>query len=100
MASEMDEKELSKIQFGHLVRILTTLLELERGGYTASLMEIAEKSGVSQKTFFMGLKSRLIKAGLVVEENIPPRIKTLKLTETGRRLAECLEQCKRVLYKS
>lgn len=93
----MDKNELYRIQFGHLVKILSTLLEYEKEGYTPSLAEIVKRSGVSEKTFFMGLKQRLIKAGLVIEENLPPRIKTLKLTSEGKRLAECLLQCRDLL---
>ena len=93
----MPQSEIEQIRFGHLVRILTTLLEYEREGYTPSLMEIIEKSGVSEKTFHMGLKQRLIRASLVEEETLSSRIKTLKLTERGRRLAECLKACRTLL---
>ena len=86
-----------EIRFGHLIRILPTLLEFEKKGDKPSLAEIVKASGVSEKTFFMGLKDRLIRAGLVEEETLNYRIKTLKLTEKGRRLAECLEKCRDIL---
>ncbi|BAA79863.1 hypothetical protein ASQ66_gp44 [Aeropyrum pernix spindle-shaped virus 1] len=92
----MDDETL-RLQFGHLIRILPTLLEFEKKGYEPSLAEIVKASGVSEKTFFMGLKDRLIRAGLVKEETLSYRVKTLKLTEKGRRLAECLEKCRDVL---
>ena len=88
-----ERKYLEEIRFGHLVRILTTLLEYERMGYKPSLAELISKAGVSESAFHVRVKDKLVKAGLVVEESIPPRIKTLRLTERGRRLAECLEKC-------
>ena len=92
----MDD-EVLRLQFGHLIKILPTLLDFEEKGYTPSLAEIVKASGVSEKTFFMGLKDRLKKAGLVEEETLSYRVKTLKLTEKGRRLAECLKACKVIL---
>ncbi len=89
--------EAEQIRFGHLLRILTTLLDYEERSYEPSLMEIVKNSGVSEKTFHMGLKQKLIQAGLVEEKTLTSRIKTLKLTEKGRRLAECLKPCRDVL---
>ncbi len=37
------------------------------------------------------------KAGLVVEEVSGTRTKTLRLTERGRRLAKCLDECREIL---
>ncbi|MEB3862341.1 MAG: hypothetical protein GSR84_09020 [Desulfurococcales archaeon] len=89
---------LEEIRFGHLFRVLTTLLEYERKGYEPSLTEIISKAGISESAFYVRVKDKLIKAGLVEERTIHPRIKTLKLTEKGRQLAECLIQCKNLFH--
>jgi ACR3 family arsenite efflux pump ArsB len=71
------------------------LLDYEREGGTPSLADIARKAGVSEETLLAGVKDKLVRAGLVEEESLTLyRIKTLRLTEKGRRLAECLEPCK------
>ena len=92
-----EQRYLEELRFGHLARILLTLLEYEEKGYKPSLAEIIAKADVSESAFFTRVKDKLIRAGLVEEETLSSRIKTLKLTEKGRRLAECLASCRPII---
>ena len=90
----MDKTVLQELRIGHLARILITLYELEKQGYTPSLAELVKKAGVSESAFYTRVKQKMVRAGLVKEETLPYRVKTLRLTPEGRRLAECLLQCR------
>ena len=90
----MGNKPLEEIRFGHLYRILLSLLDYEKQGYQPSLAELIEKAGISESAFYTRVNDRLIRAGLVKEEILTFRIKTLKLTDKGRKLAECLLPCR------
>ena len=92
-----EARYLEELRFGHLARILLALLDYEREGYTPSLAEIVKRASVSESAFFTRVKERLIRAGLVREETLSYRVKTLKLTEKGRRLAECLRPCREIM---
>ncbi len=39
----------------------------------------------------------MVRAGLVVEGTSGRRTKTLRLTERGRRLARCLDECRDII---
>ena len=89
---------LGEASFESLARVLLALLDYEREGRAPSLADIARRAGISESILLARVKDELVKAGLVEEESLTIyRIKTLRLTERGRRLAECLEPCRDLL---
>ena len=91
------QRPLEELRFGHLARILLTLLDCERKGGCSSFEEIIERSGVSRSEFFIRVKGKMVRAGLVIEGTSGRRTKTLRLTERGRRLARCLDECRDII---
>jgi len=93
-----DYGALEEIRFGPLARILLTLLDFEGESSTPSIAEILRRAGVDESFFLSDVKDKLVRAGLVVEETVTIfSIRTLRLTERGRRLAECLKPCRDML---
>jgi len=85
---------LNSIPIGYLVRILRALYEAESQGiYMMVRSMVAEKAGIPPSTYFGGLKHRLLAGGLFEEVDVTRRVKALKLTDKGRRMAECILKC-------
>jgi DNA-binding MarR family transcriptional regulator len=92
------EGALEGVPFGYVARVLLALLDLEREGGVASLADLARRAGLEESILLGEVKDRLVEAGLVEEETLTTyRIRALRLTARGRRLARCLEPCRELL---
>ena len=85
-------------KFGHIVRILLTLLEYNDKPPTVS--ELKEKARVPGTAFFSHIKDNLEKAGLVIFKVNPDRTVTAHLTEKGRKIAQALKTVEKELKEA
>ncbi len=77
-----------------MVSGLRVLYEAEGQGVQMMIHSmVAEKAGIPPSTYFGGLKHRLLESGLFEEVNVTRRVKALKLTDKGRKMAECILKC-------
>jgi len=75
------------------VRSLLTLLRAEREGRTLSVTEFLRETKIPSATFYSTVKEALVSYGFVeVVTNPRERVVTIKLTDRGRKLAQCLEE--------
>ena len=88
---------LAKESFSYVARVLLYLYDREAQGVPPSLSEIISETGVPRAVFYNHLKDNLAREGYVVYEKTQERIIIARLTEKGRRLAECLAGCRDVL---
>ena len=93
----MDQSVMRRLLFWHVATVLLKLKEYEDRGYSPTISELIEATGISQSLFHTSLKRKFEEAGLVRYRHNPDRTITVHLTEKGRRLAECLERCRDVL---
>lgn len=94
----MPPKSTGKEAFSYVARILLYLYERELKNLPPpSLSQVIEEAGIPRATFYNHLKDNLANDGYVKYEQTPDRIILVQLTEKGRRLAECLWQCREVL---
>ncbi|NPA96390.1 MAG: hypothetical protein GXO32_02160 [Crenarchaeota archaeon] len=78
---------------GHIIRALRTLYRAEREGRELSFTELIEESRIPETTFYRTIKRALIEGGFItIETNPRERVMVIKLTEKGRKLAQCLEE--------
>jgi len=82
-----------RAEFRHIVRSLLTLLRAEREGRTLSVTEFLRETKIPSATFYSTVKEALVSYGFVeVVTNPRERVVTIKLTDRGRKLAQCLEE--------
>ena len=86
-----------RLLFWHVASVLLTLYEYEQQGYTPTVSELINKTGISPSLFHTSLKNKFVAARLIELQHNPDRTVTVRLTEKGRRLAECLWRCRDVL---
>jgi DNA-binding MarR family transcriptional regulator len=85
-------------KFGHVVRILLTLLEMEDKPPTVSELKI--RSRVAGTAFFSHLKDNLQRAGWVEFRVNPDRTITAHLTPTGKKVAKALKSIEKELKEA
>ena len=84
---------MRRAEFRHIVRSLLTLLRAEREGRTLSVTEFLRETKIPSATFYSTVKEALVSYGFVeVVTNPRERVVTIKLTDRGRKLAQCLEE--------
>ena len=83
-----------RILLWHAAAILTTLLESEQAGIEITISELIQKTGISPSLFHTSLKKKFIDSGLIELKRNPDRTITVRLTDKGRKLAECLLPCR------
>ncbi len=88
----MSFKREKRVDFSHVVRALLTLLRAEKEGRELSMTEFIRESGIPSSTFYTTVRDALIDLGLItVESNPRERVVIIKLTDKGRKLAQCFE---------
>lgn len=88
-------------KFGHVVRILLTLLRYEeRNGKPPTVSELREESRVANTAFYAHLKRNLEEAGWVVFKVNPDRTITAHLTPKGRKVAQALATVEKELKEA
>ena len=84
---------MRRAEFRHIVRSLLALLSAEREGRTLSVTEFLRETKIPSATFYSTVKEALVSYGFVeVVTNPRERVVTIKLTDRGRKLAQCLEE--------
>ncbi|NPA96391.1 MAG: hypothetical protein GXO32_02165 [Crenarchaeota archaeon] len=57
------------------------------------MREFLKVSGIPSSTFYTTMRDALIELGLItIESNPRERVVSIKLTDRGRKLAQCLEE--------
>jgi DNA-binding MarR family transcriptional regulator len=80
-------------EFKHVTSALLTLLKAEREGRVLSVTEFLKESDIPSTTFYGNIRDLLTSYGFAeVIANPRERVVTIKLTEKGRKLAQCLEE--------
>jgi len=82
------------VAFGHTAKVLLALLKAEKEGRELSLTELVYETRISTSTMYTTIKESLVEGGLI--EVIPKAGEVkgvyVRLTEKGRKIAQCLEQ--------
>jgi DNA-binding MarR family transcriptional regulator len=80
-------------EFKHVTSALLTLLKAEREGRVLSVTEFLKESDIPSTTFYGNIRDLLTSYGFVeMVANPRERMITIKLTERGRKLAQCFEE--------
>ncbi|OYT49020.1 MAG: hypothetical protein B6U85_00490 [Desulfurococcales archaeon ex4484_42] len=85
-------------KFGHIVRILLTLLKY--GDKPLTVSELKDKAKIPGTAFFSHIKRSLEMAGWVTFKVNPDRTITAHLTDDGRKIAEALKNVEDILRKA
>jgi DNA-binding MarR family transcriptional regulator len=82
------------VALGHTAKVLQILLKAEREGRELSLTDLVYETRISTSTMYTTVKESLIEGGLIEVVPKTGEVKGVyvKLTEKGRKLAQCLEQ--------
>jgi hypothetical protein len=86
-------REWPNVLISHVARVLLTLLKAEREGRTLTVSELIDEAGLYASTFYATLRRALEEGELAsFEVDKRERIIYVRLTERGRKLAQCLEE--------
>jgi len=89
-------KHTLRIQIGHLLTVLEVLYNAYRKNEELFASDLASRTMMSLPTLY-NVRRRLKMDGYIKEITNPDRTVTIKLTEKGVKLAECLLKCKEFL---
>lgn len=89
---------VERIQIGHLIKVLEAIYIHQKQDIEPTVADIISYTKMSTATLY-NVRHRLKEEGFIEERINPDRTVTIKLTEKGIQLAECLLKCKPILYK-
>jgi len=86
-------RDWPNVILGHVARVLLTLLKAEREGRVLTVTQLINDSGIQSSTFYATLRRALEEGKLITfEVDREHRVIYVKLTDKGRKLAQCLEE--------
>ena len=86
-------RDWPNVILSHLERVLLVLLKTEKEGRTVTVTRLINDSGIQSSTFYATLRRALEEGKLVLlEVDREHRVIYAKLTDRGRKLAQCFEE--------
>jgi len=84
------------VKLGQLLRVLEVLYKYYKEGKEPTVSDLIVEGRISSSSLSI-IRQRLKEDGYITEAVNPDRTVTIKLTEKGVKLAECLLKCKELI---
>jgi DNA-binding MarR family transcriptional regulator len=86
-------RDWPNVILSHVARVLLVLLKAEKEGRALTVTQLINDSGIQSSTFYATLRRALEEGKLVLfEVDREHRVIYAKLTDRGRKLAQCFEE--------